>query len=1124
MSTSTDTPPQQPPSDSPQSANDAASHAPPADAVNPPPGDAPPPPPVNLQALTDRALNFLSTATNETLGACLVGLGATTYLVLGRVGLVLIGVVGGIVLHAQWEGSLRGFPDDAARAAQERRRKELGLDIIKRVMDVRAQNKDSQSSRRRDSEVDIQLFSGKQLDYSTFQPETATALTDLTDAIVRDYVKWWYGPLVPAELAFPNACRQTLTAFILSVSNHLARKRPADFFLEYLTNSSAIMIVFLNELSDAIGGSPSTTAVEAVQSYLRLKPESKLSSVLDRKHQEKKFDAVAEDILENYLEPKTYNCKPARIFLRQILAKVVLEMALTTMSKPEWINGWIVYMLEEGEPELMKEIDAGVQGSKGRKLEEVKDQVATAETAAKKEQTEAKQTEDNKTKATHRRVVSKAQEAMDEAMKEAQRLTQMIQEEEATKPPEIGEKDKGEETKLGRKKSTSGLSDEVSDGTPQEAFTPTSSQSDQNEERPQSLHDSVIGKTSLHESSKVRDPTSESVRKSSSDEEKSPKSTSTAPKQAFTSFDQIVTSPTPTALGGRPQSVSSKPPPLTLYNANISIFDDSLPGDKSVVKSKPVGDYFVQIEPASSAHPGWMISRKYADFETLHEVLRRISVVSGVGFTESHPSLPAWKGHTKNSLRGELERYLNDAVRWQPLAESEGLKRFLEKDNGLPGANKGFGWPTPSAFEQMGKGMFDTLSKAPNQAAAGGKAIFGGVTGVFGSLGPKRKSMVNPPSNNSNSNSKAEDASGTIRHRRAESTVSELPNASHLRSESMLSTSASGRRSTESLRSPVARRSQESIRSLPVVDQQPAPIPQMERRPSYNPEDTENKARPNSSMSSAYGGSRTHSRNPSRAPSQRESLDISPLMGGDQILNLPPPPSDISDTYGEPGMPLSPERKRGSRSEESRRLSRASTARESMLSETGRGVSPPKLPRSQTEPGKAKVESKQKPLNENETQMAVELFFAIINELYTLSSAWQIRKTLLGAAKTFLLRPGNPQLESIRVLLQDTVLEANSSDAGIASHIEKLRFNTMPTEEERKNWPAPMSDEEKEKLRVKARKLLVERGMPQALTSVMGQAASGEALGKVFDCLQVEDVSRGFMFGLLLQAVRAVTA
>ena len=47
--------------------------------------------------------------------------------------------------------------------------------------------------------------------------------------------------------------------------------------------------------------------------------------------------------------------------------------------------------------------------------------------------------------------------------------------------------------------------------------------------------------------------------------------------------------------------------------------------------------------------------------------------------------------------------------------------------------------------------------------------------------------------------------------------------------------------------------------------------------------------------------------------------------------------------------------------------------------------------------------------------------------------------------------------------------------------------------------------------------------MPQALTSVMGAAASGEALGRVFDALQYEEVARGLMFALILQGVRAVT-
>jgi hypothetical protein len=162
------------------------------------------------------------------------------------------------------------------------------------------------------------------------------------------------------------------------------------------------------------------------------------------------------------------------------------------------------------------------------------------------------------------------------------------------------------------------------------------------------------------------------------------------------------------------------------------------------------------------------------------------------------------------------------------------------------------------------------------------------------------------------------------------------------------------------------------------------------------------------------------------------------------------------------------------------------------------------------------------PFSDAETRQAVELLFAVINELYTLSSAWNIRRTLLTAAKTFLLRPNNPSLLSIQSLIQDSVIAANTSDSGIAAHLRKLRENALPTEEELKAWPPEMTMEEKERLRIKARKLLVERGVPAALTGVMGQAATGEAMGRIFDCLQVEEVSRGLMFGMLLQGIGVI--
>ena len=163
-------------------------------------------------------------------------------------------------------------------------------------------------------------------------------------------------------------------------------------------------------------------------------------------------------------------------------------------------------------------------------------------------------------------------------------------------------------------------------------------------------------------------------------------------------------------------------------------------------------------------------------------------------------------------------------------------------------------------------------------------------------------------------------------------------------------------------------------------------------------------------------------------------------------------------------------------------------------------------------------------MTEEEGRISVELMFAIITELYSLSSAWTLRLSLLGAAKTIFLRPNNPQLESIRLLLQDSVIDANFvSEEGIAAQIHKLRETILPTEAEAEKHVPTVSEADKERLRISARKLLIERGMPRALTGVMGYAASCEALGKLFDCLQVGKVARGLLFALLLQALRTVT-
>jgi hypothetical protein len=848
-------------------------------------------------------------------------------------------------------------------------------------------------------------------------------------------------------MMFPASCRQTLTAFLLSVSAHLSRKRPADTLLEFITHSSSIIIVFLNELANAMAVSPGSSTEESVQNYLKLQPESNLAHVIDEKHQKKKLDLVAEDILESFLEHKSYNCEPVRVFLQEILAKVILEMTIVSCSRAEFINEWIVYLLEDAPVlEPSTEGDSHISTGQAGNVDSVGgDSKEPLETDSKKAKAQTR----------HQRVVSKAQEAMDEAMREAARLTQMIQEDDARRQGGESESQQASVQDSPPKRlpssvlegaaisTSSTFTDDASEITPG-LHTPTSSQSDSQRQGESPAHPEV--------------------------ESKPPSSEETRPSSSFTSFDQIM--PRDTALMEEAERKKKEPQPLTLYKANIVIFDDSDPSDRSAVRNKPLTEYLIQIEPATSQYPGWMIVRRFPDFEALHQVLGRLSKITDARtFAEAHANLPHWKGLTKATLREELERYLTDAVQHRSLAECEGMKRFLEKEVALPKtpAKQG-GFPGRGAFENVGKGMIDVLGQAPKGISGGGKAIMGGVSGVLGSNKTPKKGTVSPALSRSNT------SASSLNQPRVDSTIS---------------------------LSPLPRQSQDSLHtSSPIVDTQPAPVLQMERRPSSRTEtEAESKPRP-TAVSSAW--------------------EATPVLGGDQILHLPPPPSDIPDDYDANSKPSSTHQPKLVPEEIQPRVSVSTTSSsiDLLRSVTNPATSTTPAP---SKPSSVKTKPSKPPLTERETQVTLELCLAAITELYKLSSAWSVRLAFLNAAKTILLRPGNTQLDSIRQLLQDTLLDANTSDAGLATHIRKLRLNTLPTESELELWPKERTPEEKESLRRNARKLLVERGMPQALNSVMGQAASGEALGRVFDALQDKVVAKGLVFGLLLQAIRAVT-
>ncbi|KAK8083317.1 5-oxoprolinase [Apiospora saccharicola] len=981
-----------------------------------------------------RIFTFLSTATPTTLGGVATGLAAATYLVLGQVGLVVIGAFSGIVVFVAWEAK----HPEVSRAV----RGEKGYDLLYRLYETRSQLTAEKSDQNDDADFQALVRS-----FDDFQPETREALEELVDAVIRDYVDYWYNPIVPSDNSFPLSVRKVLTTFVLSVSNQLSRKRPADAFVDFLTHTCSIIIVFFSEMTSAyasVSADNKTSAADAMEAQ----------------------DGCRRSI--ELLDRPTYDCDPARIFLREILATVVLEGTLQTCSKAEWINGWIVYLLESGDTDLSHAIDEAMQDQKA--FSDIDGNFGSI-SLSKGNRNSYEMDRQRRKEQAHQKKLSRADEEMERAMEEMKRLNEMIAQADKARDSTSSERERESETagrlndaiKENAKELDLEINQEVIDSA-KKAVQPSLPSPGTSPKEP--VAEKVTSRESLPQS-----PTTPGTADLSSQNSSPSQKRAVEAHRRFTSFDQIVP---PGRDEPDEESSNGASPPLTLLNAIITVHDES---GTTKLRGKPTWEYLVQIEPAAVQHPGWMLMKTYAQFEVLHESIRRLATISGANaFLEAHATFPSWKVHTRSSLRGDIERYMRAACAEKSLAESESMKKFLEKDQEIKQAlNRGF------SFESMGKGMLGVIQNAPKGALDGGKGLVGGVTGVLGNIGIGQRKSPNP----------AQAA------REPPAVKTNGVNSNGLNPPRPLSLSALPK--TEAV-SPM--RSRDSLDS----QRRPSAVVDTEQE-GLQPARADRWERKSLSAASSAMHSRASSTAALRSPSE---ISLS-------NMKLPPPPHEMADDYD------SPNETRQSSDTQSR-LNDAPLSPFTALSSPTRSLNyqqPEKNSQSSTSVKRPRKEFS--PLSEQETRVAVELLFAVINELYTLSSAWNIRRTLLTAAKSFLVRPGNPSLVSIQALLQENVLDTNTSDSGIAAHLKKIRENSLPTEQERKAWPAELSDEEKEELRVKARKLFIQSSVPAALMGIMGQSATSEALGRLFDCLQIEEVSRGLFFGIILQAVRVIT-
>ena len=136
--------------------------------------------PNTAQSLIDLVLHFLSTSSNEALAGVFLFSTVATYFILGKAGLLLIGIFLGIILHVAWDGPR----NDTLR------KRELGLLTSDEFLSWPENQRPIGDDESGTVSTRVAGQSPRvDLEYSTFRPAVGAALQSLTDATIDSYVK-----------------------------------------------------------------------------------------------------------------------------------------------------------------------------------------------------------------------------------------------------------------------------------------------------------------------------------------------------------------------------------------------------------------------------------------------------------------------------------------------------------------------------------------------------------------------------------------------------------------------------------------------------------------------------------------------------------------------------------------------------------------------------------------------------------------------------------------------------------------------------------------------------------------------------------------------------------------------
>jgi len=523
-----------------------------------------------------------------------------------------------------------------------------------------------------------------------------------------------------------------------------------------------------------------------------------------------------------------------------------------------------------------------------------------------------------------------------------------------------------------------------------------------------------------------------------------------------------------------------EPPQETLQGAKISLMDlSSDAGTGKSIRQKSTLSYMITIELVGGRVPGWVAIKQFSDFESLHDVLRRLANVSGL---RSFPSeLPEWKGKLHQPLADELEQYLKAALAQKQLADSEAMKRFFGKEINDISLGKKKAWPP---LKGVGEGMRGAMLSS----AEGSQKLLAAAWATTGINKKRSSTPIGTP------------------QAQTEATLKDImkPPAESKIKATVTDDTPTPEEEDTAYHSPLFRESGTFLNQINST--QGSGLDRSSTSSSLNGytfigEGDVSNSGSSSSLNVVEG---TQSREPvenAQPDTPRVSQTFSPSPPESIEISIPKAPSPL------PPLPARRTEPQAKTTPQPPPLPARHTERQAKTT-----PQPPPLPERPPRPSKPTAPE----LSANDAQQILDIGFTVLSEFYALSPrTWLIRKSLLNLLKSLLISNGLTYIETIRSMIQeDLIKNCLTSDDWIAGQIKAVTDSMWPPTP----WP-PMDDEA---YKVQAQELFINKMLPETMRGLMGGAATSQALEVVFEALQDQRVAKGILVALMCDVIRAL--